>query len=418
MSDQLERGIRLPGAVFLGLGSIMGTGVFVSLAIAAGIGGELVLPALLLAAGLATCNGLSSAQLAAAHPVSGGTYAYGYRYLSPTLGFTAGWMYLCAKSASAATAAMGAASYLQRLLGVGDLNTAIGLGLAVAVTTLVVSGIRRSTAVNTVLVMITLLGLGLLVGSSAPSVSVSAWAPASTDGLLHSTALLFVAYTGYGRVATLGEEVMDPRRTIPRAVILTLSVTALVYFSVAAVSVGVMGAGGFAGVASGAAPLEAVARAAGRPGVAVALSVSAVTAMLGVLLNLVLGLSRVLFAMGRQGDMPAPLGVVRGGSPIAAVVVMGAVTTGLVLIGDVRTTWSFSAVTVLVYYALANLCALRQPVAERRYPRLVSWAGLLGCLSLTFWIEPVYHAAAAGVLAVGRGARWLVKRLRTSGRSG
>ena len=208
-------------------------------------------------------------------------------------------------------------------------------------------------------------------------------------------------------MATLGEEVQDPARTIPRAVIATLSVTGVVYLAVAATAIGVMGPSGFAAAATGAAPLEAVAQAAGHPSIAAALSIAAITAMLGVLLNLVLGLSRVLFAMGRQGDMPAVLGQVRRGSPAAAVVVMGLVITGLVLLGDVTVTWSFSAVTVLIYYALANLCALQQPPAERRYPRAVSWAGLIGCLALVFWIEPLYQLVAAGMLAAGFGLRWL-----------
>ena len=407
MADQLERGIGLPGAILLGLGSIMGTGVFVSLAIAAGVGGALVLPALLLAAALATCNGLSSAQLAAAHPVSGGTYAYGYRYLSPHAGFAAGWMYLCAKSASAATAALGAAAYLSRVTGLSDATTPAALLLCLGMTGLVLTGIRRSSLVNAILVSITLLGLSALVISGLPAVAPLQWQPDGSAGLLHATALLFVAYTGYGRVATLGEEVQDPARTIPRSVIATLSVTGVVYLAVAATAIGVMGPSGFAAAATGAAPLEAVAQAAGHPSIAAALSIAAITAMLGVLLNLVLGLSRVLFAMGRQGDMPAVLGQVRRGSPAAAVVVMGLVITGLVLLGDVTVTWSFSAVTVLIYYALANLCALQQPPAERRYPRAVSWAGLIGCLALVFWIEPLYQLVAAGMLAAGFGLRWL-----------
>ena len=104
---QLQRELGLAGATVTGLGSILGTGVFVSLAIAAGITGPSVILAIVLAAGLALCNALSSAQLAAAHPISGGTYEYGYKYLSPRLGFTAGWLFLCAKTASAATAALG-----------------------------------------------------------------------------------------------------------------------------------------------------------------------------------------------------------------------------------------------------------------------------------------------------------------------
>ena len=156
MSDkpQLKRVIGLPGAVMLGLGSIIGTGVFVSLGIGAGIAGPMVLPAIALAGLVALCNGLSSAQLAANHPVSGGTYEYGHRWLNPSLGFVAGWMFLCAKSASAATAALGFALHLAP-----DHSLPIALATVGAVTALTLTGMQRSNTVNTLIVAAVLLTL-------------------------------------------------------------------------------------------------------------------------------------------------------------------------------------------------------------------------------------------------------------------
>lgn len=410
----LSRVVRLPGAVLLGLGSIVGTGAFVSIGIAAGVAGSSVVIAIFLAGLLATCNGLSSAQLAADHPVSGGTYEYGYRYLNPTLGFTAGWMFMAAKSASAATAALGLAGYLLDAVGLAGLTPriAFGVGAVIAVTALVWRGTRSSNRANAVIVSVTLATLALFVVTGIPAASEGAAVNLrgvlpGRDGyraLLEATALMFVAYTGYGRIATLGEEVRDPRRTIPRAIVVTLIVSALLYVSVGVVAVGSVGAEALADMtARTAAPLEEAASLIAGPVVAKALALGAITAMLSVLLNLVLGLSRVLLAMARRGDVPTRLATVdeSRSSPTAAVVTVGVIIGALVLVGDVKTTWSFSAFTVLVYYALTNLAALRLPPEARRFPRWISLAGLIGCLGLAFWVEAWIWAVGLALIGVG-----------------
>lgn len=425
--SNLHRVIGLGGATFLGLGSILGTGVFVSIGLAAGVAGPSVILAVVLAAAIATCNGMSSAQLAAAHPVSGGTYEYGYRYLNPTLGFAAGWMFLCAKSASAATAALGFSGYLLHALKRGDQTTMVVVALAgvFVLTVVVLTGMRRSNRTNTVIVLITLAALGAFVISGIPDAKdqlVDQLSPfigeGGVFGLLEATALMFVAYTGYGRIATLGEEVREPRKTIPRAIITTLAVSAFLYISIAVVAVGAAGAEGFGNVAeNAAAPLEVIARGLGHGSVATVIAIGAITAMLGVLLNLLLGLSRVLLAMGRRGDMPSAVATVSAGTPRVAVLVIGVLIAGLVLIGDVKTTWSFSAFTVLVYYALTNLAALRLPPEARLYPRWISVVGLASCLFVAFWVEPFVWLSGLGVLAAGFVWRVLWRRVAKSGSS-
>ncbi|MDY6812695.1 MAG: APC family permease [Pseudomonadota bacterium] len=408
MADaSLHRALGLPGAIFMGLGAILGTGVFVSLAVATGVAGSAILPAVLLAGLLAICNGLSSAQLAAAHPVSGGTYEYGYRWLSPVLGFSAGWMFLAAKSASAATAALGLAGYLLHVVqGPAGLAVPLALGSVALFTLLVAAGIRRGNQANLAIVSLTLAGLAVFVLAGLPAVTPAqlALAPPSPGALLEAAALVFVAYTGYGRIATLGEEVRQPARTIPLAIIVTLGITVLLYGAVALVAVGTLGAAEFAATVSGAAaPLEQVAAALQRPGVALLVSVTAITAMGGVLLNLLLGLSRVVLAMARRGDLPPALARVEqaSGSPRRAVLLVGGIIATLTLAGDVRLTWSFSALTVLVYYALTNLAALRLEAGHRLYPRAISWAGLAGCLGLAWWLDGAVWASAVPVLLLG-----------------
>lgn len=419
IDDSLKRELGVFGATMMGLGAIIGTGVFVSIGIAAGVAGPAVILAIAIAAGVATCNALNSAQLAASHPVSGGTYEYGYKYLNPWLGFSAGWMFLCAKSASAATAALGFAGYLLNALGHVQqsraLLVAVAAGVAVLLTIVVLSGIRQSNRVNIAIVSITILTLLVFVLSGLPA----AWArgrqnlidfagtAAATDfwpALLQATALMFVAYTGYGRVATLGEEVRRPRVTIPRAIVVTLIVSACLYIAVGLVAIASVGALPLGTAArTHAAPLETAARQFGLPGVHWVVALGAMTAMLGVLLNLILGLSRVLLAMGRRGDMPGAVSRLDANrtTPYIAVAVVGVIVVALTLVGNVKTTWSFSAFTVLIYYAMTNLAALRLPEADRLYPRWVALAGLLACLFLAFWVEWRIWAVGLGVLAAG-----------------
>ncbi|KPJ80271.1 MAG: amino acid permease [Gemmatimonas sp. SG8_23] len=428
----LPRVVGLSGAVWLGLGSILGTGVFVSLGIAAGVAGDGIVVAVGLAALVATANGLSSAQLAAAHPVSGGTYEYGRRFVHPSVGFAAGWMFLAAKSASAATAALGFAGYLLHTADLTDdvrARIAVALGLVLVLTLLVAGGLRRSNAVNVVIVSTTLLALAAFVafgvafaGSGGMAAAVGPPAArvalASPGALLHATALMFVAYTGYGRIATLGEEVREPARTIPMAVVVTLAVTMVLYVSVASTAVAAVGAEAFAAAtAQAAAPLEVVARSFGPRALPVFIGLGAISAMAGVLLNLVLGLSRVVLAMARQGDVPDGLGRVDPdrGSPTRAVGLVGLIIALLVLVGDLRVTWSFSAFTVLVYYGITNLAALRLPAADRRFPRWIAVCGLTSCFGLAFFVPRPIWAAGLGLLVAGFGVRAVLRRAAPPG---
>lgn len=407
----LKRQVGLWGAVFMGLGAMIGTGVFVSIGIAAGLAGPAVILAVALAAVVAACNGLSSAQLAAAHPVSGGTYEYGYKYLTPQLGFTAGWMFLIAKSASAATAALGAGWYVADLARRLNWSWQPGIGLAisivVALTWIVLLGISRSNTVNICIVAITLTALGTFVVIGIPVVAdhwqtrLTPFFSGGWQGTLHATALMFVAYTGYGRIATLGEEVKAPEKTIPRAIVATMIVTAILYGCVATIVAMAIEPEdwGRAGGLSMFAPIG------GMSGYVILMVIGAFTAMLGVLLNLILGLSRVLLAMGRRGDMPSVFSRVSqvNHSPQWSVIGVSAIILAFTLIGDIKLAWSFSAFTVLIYYSITNLAALRMPPEERRYPRWVSQLGLAACLFLAFQVDARTWQIGLGLIALGLG---------------
>lgn len=415
---RLQRATGLGGALVIGLGSILGTGVFVSLALAAQPAGEALPLAILLAALLAGANGLSAAQLAAVMPVSGGSYEYGRRLLSPLAGFTAGWLFLCAKTASAAAAALGLAAYLGSLLAVDRLLLRWWPPLAVGlITAAALAGLRRSQWLNSLLVGSTVLSLLLFVVAAAllPPLPVAATAAATGPaGLARATALVFVAFTGYGRIATMGEEVRRPERTIPRAVLLTLAVALLLYLAVAASALRLAGPIGLAASVTASAtaapapapPLARLLLEAGWPWGSWIVALGASLALAGVLLNLILGLSRVWLAMGRRGDMPPGLAALdaAGISPRTAVLLSGALAALLSLSGRLELTWGFSAFTVLGYYAITNLCVLRLQPEQRRFPVLLAWLGLISCLALAFQVPP--EAWLSGLAVMGLGLLW------------
>lgn len=402
-SEQLQRTTGLAGAVILGLGSIIGTGAFVSIALSAELAGSYLLWAIALAALVAACNGLSSAQLAAIHPVSGGTYEYGYQFLNHDLGFIAGWLFVLAKSASAAAAGLAIGAALQLWLG-GPfwLVSVYAAAVIIVFTLLVVGGVRRSNRVNALLVALAVAALLIFVvyAGSEPVVDTTTVpaAPALID-VLAAAALMFVAYTGYGRVATMGEEVQQPRRTIPRAIIATVVVVTLLYLAV------------------GWALLQLPAPAVKQAGLAAWMQaglwqqlvmIGAVIAMAGVVLNLILGVSRVVLAMARRDDAPAALARLnadRSSAP-AAVWATAAVMVLLIAAGDLKLAWSFSAFTVLVYYSITNLAALQVPVEQRFVPRWVSVLGLVSCLSLAVFVDINVLCFGSAIVLVG----WLLHR--------
>ena len=321
-------------------------------------------------------------------------------------------MFLVAKGASAATAAYGFAIYLSRLVPLlAETNPRIPALVSVVVLTgIVLSGLKRSARANAILVAVSVTALAVFVGYGL-TIEVNA-APAKEPfeamSFLHATALLFVAFTGYGRVATMGEEIRDPAKNIPIAVAMTVGASALIYGAVALVLVRVS-----LGQDSEVAPLiDAVAS--GPDWLTTFIIVGAITAMLGVLMNLLLGLSRVVLAMARRGDLPSALSVIAesGESPNRAVLLVAVGISTLILVaGHPKMAWSLSALTVLIYYATANLCALQQPTEERRVPRIVSVAGLGGCASLVVFFPHSFLGLAVGLIVTGLIWHFVAQRL-------
>ena len=409
--DRLDRRLGLTDAVVVGLGAMLGAGVFAAVGPAAGAAGSWLLAGLLLAGMVAYANATSSAALAAVHPESGGAYAYGRRRLGPFWGFMAGWAFLAGKLASCAAMALTLGGYLAP-----GLARPVALGGLVAVTVANYLGVAKTAAATRVVVAVVLAALatavaGMLLGGQADPANLAGSGPGpGVYGVLQAAGLLFFAFAGYARLATLGEEVVDPARTIPRAVPLALGIALAVYAVVCAAALLAVGP---AALAEAAAPL-ADAVAAGRlAGLEPVVRLGAAVASLGVLLSLQAGLSRTGFAMAANRDLPGALAAVhpRYRVPHRAELAVAGLVAVAVLAVDLRGAIGFSSTLVLVYYAVANAAAWTLRPAERRWPRGLAGAGLAGCLLLAASLPASSVLAGAAVLGIGA-AVWVVRRGR------
>jgi APA family basic amino acid/polyamine antiporter len=405
----LVRRLGVVGAVGIGLASMLGAGVFFvwsPAAAAAGTGGLLI--ALLVAAVIATLNAFSSAQLAMAHPVAGGAYAFGRRWVGPWTGFAAGWLFVTGKTASAAAIASIAAAYLWP-----DARTPLAVGLLVVFAVLNMTGVRTTAWVSLVVVTVVLVGLiGMLVAAYAnphPVALLLDLTPTTPYGILQAAALLFFAFAGYARMATLGEEVRDPRRTLPRAILLALAIVLVLYAGLAIALTNRFASGMLAASDS---PLADLLDPSWRPWVAVLAGV----ACFGSLLAILAGLSRTSLAMAREGDLPGALARVstRTSAPVVAEGVIAVVAIGIVLLLDPAELVASSSAAVLLYYAIAHLAALRQEVEHRWQPRAVAVAGMLGCALLVAALPWPSLVGTAVLLAAGLLVRLVAVRGRAT----
>ncbi|HEX2357723.1 MAG TPA: APC family permease [Micromonosporaceae bacterium] len=398
----LARRLGVRDAIVIGLGSMLGAGVFVVFAPAtAAAGGVGMLIALGLAGLVAFCNATSSARLAARYPESGGTYVYGRERLGAFAGFVAGWGFVTGKTASCAAMALTIGAYLWP-----DRARLVAVAAVAAVTAVNLGGVEKTARVTRWLVTLTLAVLGTVavVGIAAGPAGWSSFGVASggVRGVLTAAGLLFFAFAGYARIATLGEEVRDPAHTIPRAIPAALGLVLAAYLLLAVVSLGVLGP---FRLAAASAPLAEVVDAAGLPGLAWVVRVGAAVAVTGVLLALVAGVGRTALAMARRRDLPAALDAVhpRQRVPHRAELAVAALVVALVALGDIRDAIGFSSCTVLVYYAVANASALtlgREP--GRRLPvQAIAVVGLVGCVVLAVSLPVSSVLAGFGVLGLG-----------------
>ncbi|MGZ4508133.1 MAG: APC family permease [Blastococcus sp.] len=399
---QLARRLGTRDAVVIGLGSMIGAGVFGAFTPAARAAGPGLLVGLAVAALVAYCNATSSAQLAAQYPASGGTYVYGRERLGPWWGFLAGWGFVVGKTASCAAMALTFAAYAAP----PHWQRPVAVAAVLALTAVNYRGITRTAGLTRIIVAVVLAALAVTVAASliggAPDPARLAWHAGEVGwyGVLQSAGLLFFAFAGYARIATMGEEVRDPARTIPRAIPLALGLAVAVY---AVVAITLLLTLGPEGIASTSTPLSAAVHAGSWDWAAPIVRIGAAAASLGALLALVAGVGRTTLAMAREGDLPRRLAAVHPTYrvPHRAELALAAVVCVLVLTVDLRGAIGFSSFGVLLYYVVANLAAFTQPPRMRRWPRAFQVVGAGGCLVLVATLPWPAVVVGTGVFAVG-----------------
>jgi APA family basic amino acid/polyamine antiporter len=412
--QSLQRRLGTADAIVIGLASMVGAGVFAVFGPAARAAGGWLFAGLILAAMVAYANASASAQLAAAYPTSGGTYVYGRERLGAWWGFAAGWGFVLGKTASCAAMALTVAAYLvpgnptaQRVVAV----CAVAFAAAVNY-----RGVTRTARAARLLVALTLTCLLVVVASVAVRTAGVPALPgvqggADWYGVLQSAGLLFFAFAGYARIATLGEEVVEPRRTIPRAILGALAIVVVLYVLVGWT---VLAALGPDRLAASAAPVRDAVLAIGLDGLAPVVQVGAAIASLGALLALLAGVGRTTLAMARNHDLPHVLAAVhpRFATPHRAELVVAVLVAVTVAGMDVRGAIGFSSFGVLVYYGIANLAAFTQSGGDRRWPRALQVFGLLGCVLLAATLPWQSVAGGAAVLGAGLLGRLVLRRSR------
>src|SRR4051794_13817998 len=397
----LDRRLGPGDAVFIGLGSMIGAGVFAAYAPAARAAGTGLLIGLVVAALVAYCNATASAQLAATYPRAGGTYLYGREVLGEWWGYLAGWGFMIGKTASCAAMALTFAAYVAP----DSWQRPVAAAVVVVLALVNCAGITRTALLTRVLVSLVLVSLVVAAvacfrGGSASGLSDWASPTHGAYGVLQSAGLLFFAFAGYARIATLGEEVREPERVIPRAIVLALAGAVVVYAVIAVAVLSVLGA---SGTAASAAPVADAGLASGAPWAVGVVRVGAALASAGALLALIAGLGRTGLAMARERDLPGWWDAVhpRFRVPHRAELSVAALVVVLVLTTDLRGAIGFSSFGVLLYYFVANAAAFRQAPAQRRFPRWLQVLGCAGCLVLVAALPWPAVVAGLAVLAIG-----------------
>jgi APA family basic amino acid/polyamine antiporter len=406
----LRRRLGTFDAAVIGVGSMVGAGVFSAIGPAAEAAGSWLVLGLAIAAVVAYCNAVASAQLAAQYPLSGGTYVYGRERLGAWWGFAAGWCFVTGKTASCAAMALTFGAYVAP--GSGIVQRLLGILAVVALTAVTLRGIERTAQLTRWLVAVSVgvlvVTVAILLTSGETDVGRLTIGEPDLYGILQAAGLLFFAFAGYARIATLAEEVRDPARAIPRAIVTALAAVLLLYFAVAVSALVVAGPDA---LAASSAPLRTAVELAGAHWAKPLVTAGAVVASLGALLALLAGVARTALAMGRNRDLPSRLAAVDPGRSVPVVAQLAVAVAVVLLVGtiDLRGMIGFSSFGVLLYYAVANASAWTQQGQARRWPRGLQAVGLAGCLALVVTLPLASVAAGAVVLGAGCVGRLLLK---------
>jgi APA family basic amino acid/polyamine antiporter len=398
---QLGRTLGVFDATAVGIGAIIGAGIFVVTGIVAGLAGPALIISMGIAAIISLLTALSFVELTTWLPAEGSIYEFGSQLVSPFAGFLAGWMWIVSYVFVGPAVSLAFSYYFTALFPVVDLRLIAAI-VCIMFTALNYVGAHHSAAFNNILV---LAKVSILLAFSAVGLShlnASNYRPfiPSGTGILYGAFFIFFAYTDFARIAVLGEEVKDARRVVPRAIILALVTSTAIYLLVGTVAVGLVGSERLGKSKS---PLTEAISIVGNPALTSIVSLGGLFATGSVLLTSILGVSRMIFSMARKNDLPNFLSRLhsRYQTPHYSILIIGSVMTLLALFADLTAVVSVSIFASLFYYGLANLSALRMKIDSRLYPRAVPAAGLLSCLVLMFFVKASTLEVGAVCLLIG-----------------
>jgi len=408
--EPLKREIGLFSATTIGIGAVIGAGIFVVTGISAGLAGPSVILSILIAGIIAYFTAASFSKLSAYIPKEGGAYAFAYELISPTAGFFAGWMWILSYTFAGAAVALGFANYLAQIVPVVSVKI-VAVALCLAFTLLNHVGIKESVIVNNVLVLTKIIVLAFFIALGLffinPTNFSPFFIPANEWGTLQATALIFFAYIGFARITTIAEEVKNPSRTIPKAIILTLIISIAFYSLAGFVAVGLVG---FSALASSGSPLAEAIAVTGIPTAVFVVSVGAIVATASVLLTAI--------AMARNRDLPSFLERIdeKRKTPYGAVWFSGLLmTAAVVLTPNLAQVVALSSFASLLYYSLTNVAAMNLSTKTGKFSPLIPFIGLVSCSSLLVFLS--LESWLIGIVTLALGAAYYYLRKNNMSKS-
>lgn len=393
--------LSLFDAVNVSLGSIIGAGIFVILGAAAAVAGPGLVVSVLIAAGVSLLTGFTTAALSRMYPHSGGVYLFTREAISDFAGFLVGWAWLFSNVIGGATVAVGFGYYLSFFF--PGLPKAVGIvGVVVLTVWIQLLGTRESSRFNNVLGVVkvaVLLFFAAAIFRHFHAANFRPLMPFGMKGVWAGAATIFFAYAGFARVAVVADEIEDPKRNVPRATLISIGVSTVIYLVVALAAVGGAGAGLLARSGS---PLADAMGSLGYRFGARLVAFGGLAATGTVLLASVWGLSRLAQVMARDGELPGFVGRSagrKGGDvPRNAILLSGAGMLALAFSSDLPHIAYISSFSLLLYYAAMNLSGLK---VLRGGIRSVTALGFLSCIVLMFSLPTRAWVVGAVVVAAG-----------------
>ena len=410
----LKREIGLFGATALGIGAIIGSGIFIVTGIVAGLAGPAMVLSVLIAGAIAVFSAMSVAELSACLPREGGTYSFARILISPFIGYIAGWIWIFSNIFVGAAVSLGFAEYFVTLFpGIPVKMIAVLICFIFLMINYI--GVRESTLINNILVSLKVLILLFFIAFAFGYFKINnftPFAPAGPTGIFMGASLIFFAYTGFARVTIMAEEVKDPEHTIPRSIYLALGISTLLYVLVSLTATGLVGTDTLSRSMS---PLAAAISAAGNQGATFIVSIGAMIATASVLLTTIMGVSRIVFAMGRSNDLPSSVSRLhpRFSTPHYAIWLTGSFMIAAILLADLSLVVTVSTFAMLVYYLIANAAAMKIPATKRRYPAVIPVIGAFTCIGLMAFLGP--NAWIIGFAGLGTGVSVYILLKRKNG---